>query len=181
MKNIVEVRTLREQLHAKISGIEKTSGIYCWWFKENAADQLLPQLRRLSPSEKDKIQTRVIEGTEYLALYFGISSKDLFSRFKWHILQTHSNSSIKYGTISTLRQTLSALLNKNLSVSEKCINDFMDENCYLEWEYNDSPDVIEKKELSSGQKCYPLNIQKNQTVSKDVRHELTSLRKKYKL
>jgi hypothetical protein len=49
MKNIVEVRTLREQLHAKISGIEEKSGIYCWWFKEDAAKQLLQQLP-LSPS-----------------------------------------------------------------------------------------------------------------------------------
>jgi hypothetical protein len=180
MKNIVEVRTLREQLHAKISGIEEKSGIYCWWFKEDAAKQLLQQLP-LSPSELNRIQTRVIEGIEYFALYFGISSKDLLSRFKWHISQNHTDSSVKYGTISTFRQTLSALLNKNQSVSEMCINDFMDENCYLEWEYNDSPDVIEKKELSSNDKCYPLNIQDNKTVSKDVRCKLTSLRKECKL
>ena len=175
MKNLIAVSTLYKQLVNRASGIESIPGIYCWWFKREAAQNLLAKLP-LTQKELAKIQEREIEGESYLALYFGIS-RDMLARAKWHILQKHSPSAVKHGTLSTLRQTLSALLGVDMSKSKDTVNDFIDSNCYWEYEYNANPKVIESTELSSTDKCYPLNIQENKTVSKEVIKVLSTLRK----
>ena len=178
MKNLIAVRILREQLECKSCGIEKQPGVYRWWFKEKAAQTLLENLP-LIQEELAKIQTQEIEGESYLALYFGIS-KDMLARAKWHTLQKHSPSAVKRGTLSTLRQTISALLGKDMSKSRDKVNEFMDDNCYWEWDYSKNPKAVENAELSSVDKCYPLNIQENKTVSNVVRKEITALRKLHK-
>jgi hypothetical protein len=179
MKNLIKVSLLREQLSSNCtSGIESMCGVYCWWFKTEVVQTLLVDLQ-LTPEEIAKIQKREIEGESYLALYFGIS-KDMLARAKWHILQKHSPSAVKHGTLSTLRQTLSALLGKDMSQSEHTVNEFIDCNCYWEWEYDESYKQRETDELSSTTKCYPLNIQENQTVNKEVCKKLSELRKQHK-
>ena len=176
MKNLIKVSILREQLSNRASGIEPLrGGVYCWWFKREAAQSLLAKLP-LTQEELAKIQAQEIEGESYLALYSGIS-RDMLSRAKWHILQKHSPSAVKHGTLSTLRQTLSALLGVDMSKSKDTVNDFIDSNCYWEYEYKANPKVIESTELSSTDKCYPLNIQENKTVSKEVIKALSTLRK----
>ena len=126
------------------------------------------------------IVRKEIEGTEYWALYFGISS-DMLARAKWHIAQEHRPSAVKHGTLSTLRNTLGALLGEDMSNSMKTVNDFMDNNCSWEWEYNDDPAEVEKAELSAeSANCYPLNIKSNKTVRSEVRKELRGLRRKHK-
>ena len=107
-------------------------------------------------------------------------SKDMLARAKWHVTQKDSISAIKRGFISTLRQTISALLDEDMSKSTGCINQLMDDNCYWEWEYDQSPENRESAELSSKNVCYPLNIKKNKTVKKDVIKCLMSLRKKHR-
>lgn len=179
MKNLIKVCLLREQLSNRTSGIEPLrGGVYCWWFKREAAQTLLAKLP-LTQEELAKIQAREIEGESYLALYFGIS-KDMLARAKWHTLQKHSPSAVKHGTLSTLRQTISALLGKDMSQSEGIVNEFINRNCYWEWEYDESYKLRETDELSSTAKCYPLNIQENKTVTKEVRERLSKLRKQHK-
>lgn len=179
MDNLIKVSSLRGQLADNSSGIEKRSGVYCWWFKTEGAKKILAQLS-LSPSECDMIARKEIEGTEYWALYFGISS-DMLGRAKWHIAQEHKPSAVKHGTLSTLRNTLGALLGKNMSKSMDIVNKFMDNNCYWEWEYNDDSAEVEKAELSAESgKCYPLNIKSNKTVRSEVRKKLRDLRRKHK-
>lgn len=180
MENLIKVSLLREQLSNRTSGIEPKRGVYCWWFKREAAQGLLVKLP-LPQEELAKIQEREIEGESYLALYFGIS-KDMLARAKWHTMQKHSTSAVKHGTLSTLRQTISALLGEDMSQSEDAVNEFIDSNCYWEWEweYPESYKLREIDELSSTTKCYPLNIQDNNTVTKEVRKELTKLRKQHK-
>lgn len=180
MENLIKVSTLREQLSNRTSGIKEKSGIYCWWFKREAAQTLLSKLP-LVQEELAKIQEREIEEKSYLGLYFGISS-DMLARAKWHIMQKHSPSAVKHGALSILRQTISALLGIDMSSSEEAVNEFIDSNCFWEWEYNknDSYKQTETEELSSTTKCYPLNIQMNKTATKDVRKELTKLRKQHK-
>lgn len=179
MENLIKVSTLREQLSNRASGIEPLrGGVYCWWFKREAAQTLLAKLP-LTQEELAKIQAQEIEGESYLALYFGIS-KDMLARAKWHTLQKHSPSAVKHGTLSTLRQTISALLGEDISQSEGTVNEFIDSNCYWEWEYDESYKLRETDVLSSTTKCYPLNIQENKTVTKEVRKELSKLRKQHK-
>ena len=180
MKNLSKVSLLRVQLMNGESGICNREGIYCWWFKKNSAEIILSKLG-LDESEIDKIQKRDIEGEEYWALYLGISN-DMLGRAKWHILQKHSVSAVKHGTLSTLRQSLSALLDIDMSCSEEVVNMFMDNNCYWEWEYTDK-DNAKKEEtnaLRSNDKCYPLNIQENLTVGKDIINKLKRIRKEHK-
>ena len=179
MENLIKVCTLRKQLSNKTSGIEKLPGIYCWWFKKEEAQKLLVNLP-LIPDELDKIQKRDIDGEEYWALYFGIS-KDMLGRAKWHITQKHTTSAVKYGTLSTLRNTIGSLLDKDmLSKSEEIVNRSMDDNCYWEWEYCQRFKKVELQELSSIDKCYPLNIQENKTVNKEVLKKLRYIRKLHK-
>ena len=174
MKYIESVKNLRTMIAQQRSPICKCSGVYRWWFKKDAALKLLatfPQLRI------NKLLHRKIDGEVYLALYYGISI-NLKQRAKWHICQHHTNSAVKSGYLSTLRHTLSALLGKDLSISEKCVNDFMDHNCYFEWDYSGNPQDEEKKELTQTTYCYPLNIQGNKSVSKSWLNTLIALRKK---
>lgn len=181
MENLIEVSLLRKQLSNRTSGIgSKCGGVYCWWFKRKVAEVLLEKLP-LTPEELAKIQEREIkgEGESYLALYFGIS-KNMLARAKWHILQKHSPSAVMHGTLSTLRQTLSALLGEEMSKSQDTVNEFIDINCYWEWEYDERYKQRETYELSSTTKCYPLNIQENQTVNKEVCKKLSELRKQHK-
>lgn len=179
MENLIKVSLLREQLSNRTSGIEpKRGGVYCWWFKREVAQTILAKLP-LTQEELAKIQARKIEDESYLALYFGIS-KDMLARAKWHTLQKHSPSAVKHGTLSTLRQTISALLGEDMSQSEGTVNEFINRNCYLVWEYDESYKLRETDELSSTTKCYPLNIQENKTVTKEVRKELLKLRKQHK-
>ena len=180
MDNLDKVSELRKSLENRTCVIKrKKSGVYCWWFKHEKAQALLMKLP-LTPDELSKIQRREIGGKEYWALYFGIS-KDMLGRAKWHITQKHSASAVKYGTISTLRNTLGALLGIDMSKSEKDVNDLIDESCYWEWEYAIDYKDREANELSSkDKKCYPLNIQENETVSEAVLTELRKLRREYK-
>lgn len=178
MENLDKVSELRKRLENRKSGIEKEGGVYCWWFKREIAQTLLKELP-LTQDEFSKIQRREIESEEYWALYFGIS-RDMLGRAKWHITKKHKPTAVKYGTVSTLRNTLGALLGKDMSDSEKSVNDLMDENCYWEWEYNKEYKVRETNELSSKDKCYPLNIQENKTISKEVLITLSRLRSLHK-
>lgn len=178
MQYLDKVSELRKRLENRTSGIEKEGGVYCWWFKREIAQTLLKELP-LTQDEFSKIQRREIESEEYWALYFGIS-RDMLGRAKWHITKKHKPTAVKYGTVSTLRNTLGALCGIDMSKSEKVVNDLMDENCYWEWEYDKEYKVRETNELSSKDKCYPLNIQENKTVSKEVLITLSRLRSLHK-
>lgn len=178
MNNIEKVSNLRQRIHARKFGVLPIPGIYRWWFCESDAKSIL---NKIGINCFGKIQKRVIDGETYYALYFGIS-KDLRSRFIWHISQKHSISNVKNGTLSTLRQTISAVLSKDMTRSETDVNNLMD-NCYLEWDYVDKPEEIEKDELSKSDYIYPLNIQNNVGVAKfdkQVLNTLKKLRKQHK-
>jgi hypothetical protein len=172
---IEKVNSLRK---TNYSSVNNEPGFYRFWFEENVAQQLLSKLLVVGTY---RIEKRTINDTCYWALYFGIS-KNLKDRAKWHISQKHTASAIKHGTISTLRHTLSALLDKDLSRSENDLNSFMDAYCYFEWDYAklDDAEELEKKKLSNAQSVYPLNIKDNKILAKDVKSILHKLRKEHK-
>ena len=179
MKNIESVAELRRLIVLRQLPIEKTSGIYRWWFKEAAAKSLVSKIPNATTAN---CQACVINGEKFVALYFGIS-KDLRGRIKWHISQNNTASAVKSGFLSTLRQTISALLPEEMTKSQDSVNKLMDEYCYLEWEYTQSKEEaenLETKELSQSRYAYPLNGAKNKTVSKEHVACLTKLRKEYR-
>lgn len=185
-KSVSDIRVSKD-------GIGREVGIYCWWFKDSCLESLLRKISidvDLDRLKKEKEQHKVIKGEAYTALYIGIAAgKDgILGRFKWHVEQNHSISNITKGYISTLRRTLSALLNFKLlknSIevnrnSQKILNAFIDENCVLEWSYYPKKskkdlEKIEDEIINSG--YFPLNIQGNQQISKDLREKLGDMRK----
>lgn len=178
MKNIDSIKNIRCDFRNKNITIKTLPGIYRWWFKEEGAMMILNQLPHV---DMNMIQKRKINDKTHFALYFGIS-KDLKGRIKWHTCQHHTTSSVKSGYLSTLRQTLSAFLNTDMSKSESILNEFIEENCYWEWDYtNTHQDAInkEKKELASSTYYYPLNISDNKSAPKEIICCVKDLRKKY--
>lgn len=175
--NISKVSLLRDN---KFKLIDKKPGFYRWWFKEEAAHRLIKEMKRWLP-EEDKFLTMDHEGDKYIALYFGIS-KDMRGRIRWHASQKHTSSNINKGFLSTLRQTLSALLETPMSMSYQTINDFIDNNCIWEWSYTNTKadaEVFEKKELSK-KYYYPLNVKDNNTICKNALKWLIGVRAEYR-
>lgn len=188
-----ENRKSVSDIRSSKNDIEKTVGIYCWWFRDDSFEVLLKRISKdidWKHLTDESLQHKMFNNVKYTALYVGIAAgKDgILGRFKWHIEQNHSISNITKGYLSTLRRTLSALLNfkllkssieVNLSSQEK-LNAFIDENCVLEWNYfpkksKKDLEKIEDEIINSG--YFPLNIQGNQQVSKNFRKKLGDMRK----
>ena len=171
------IKSVAELTNDNFEKVETCPGVYTWWFRSSCVNRLLMPLGTI---EKKRIQPQVIDGEEYCALYFGIA-KSCRQRARWHMAQHHSDSSVRSGYLSTLRQTLSALLGKDMTKAEQDVNDFIGKNCYWQWEYTatrEEAEKIEHDELSKN--YYPLNIQGNKVVPPDIIGTLKGLRKKYK-
>lgn len=186
-KPVYEIRSSKE-------GIGKDVGIYCWWFKDDCVESLLKKVSKdieWDRLAKEPLQHKKFGNVKYTALYIGIAAdkkKGILARFKWHIEQKHTVSNVSKGFLSTLRRTLSALngfkllknsTEVNLKSQEK-LNAFIDENCVLEWNYypgktKEELAAIEEGIINSG--YYPLNIQGNRQVSKELRKKLGNMRK----
>ena len=176
LKNLEKVSVLKQQIQQKSCSVPKSPGVYRWWFTEKDTQLLMkPFGNKLC---WNRIVQRKIDGATYYALYAGIS-KDLLGRIKWHATQKHSASAVKSGYLSTLRQSVSALLGKDQSKSEKCVSALL-EQCYWEWEDMQNPEVWEKQELQQPGYYYPINLQHNQSFPKQLQEKLSELRKCYK-
>ena len=109
-----------------------------------------------------------------------VIAKDLLQRIRWHACQKHSPSAVKHGFLSTLRQSISALLGLDQTMSAADVSDVL-EKCYWDWcptaTKGDAED-IEKEQLSS--EYFPINIQGNKSVDPAVIKRLKELRKKHK-
>jgi len=166
---IESVKKLRADIIAKKSSVPRNPGYYIWWFIEEDKDRLLNIFNGFVKNPAAKVTTidlrhQTLDGKEYYALYFGIATKDLRDRLKWHLgSPKHILSSIKSGFISTLRSTIASLLSQkpvSLQVEEKAVDDILD-SCYWEWHQSNTPKVEEQKELSRKDYIYPLNIADN--------------------
>ena len=173
--NRVSVKLLKEQ-DPRFTSIPKEPGIYRWWFPKETAQQLLSSIHGI---ETNRICKEVIQGEEYWCLYFGIA-KDLRQRIRWHACQKHTASAVKHGILSTLRQSISALLQLDQTMSTDKVSELL-ERCYWDWLSTASKEdakIIEKREISKG--YFPINIQENKSVAPTVLAQLKSLRKEHK-
>lgn len=171
------VRELRENL---VDETSKDPVIYMWWFRRDGASAIL----RAVGENVDNVNILhdKIDGADYLALYVG-KGKSCRQRFDWHIRQHHDERTVRHGFLSTLRQTLCALMGVNAVDGEAVVNRFIDLNCYLDWTCY--PDIseeelskLEEAKIASG--YFPLNIVANKTVPQEVRKPLRKLRIKAK-
>ena len=168
------VSKLRDDISRRQLDALPAPGFYTWWFDAEGTSVIL---HPLSGVDHSKVARRLIDGKEYFALYFGISS-NLQERIKWHVAQRHARSSVEHGTISTLRHTLGSLLGFPMIESENAVNEFMDKHCVLDYHNcttEDEAEQIETNMLRDG--YFPLNISKNVGVPKSIVSQLKQLRK----
>lgn len=172
------VSKIRRDISNKLFNESNAPGWYVWWFDEDGMKKILqPMIKEL---ELTKIACKKIGEKDYYALYFGIS-KELKGRIVWHVAQQHTPSTVESSSLSTLRQTLSALLRLPMTQSENAVNEFMDNHCILEYDYCKTLADAQQREKSTLINGYfPLNIQSNKGVPKQATSKLTQLRKKYR-
>ena len=174
--NRVSVGAVKAQ-DPRFRDIPKEPGVYRWWFPRDLAEKLLEPLAGVDTKQISK--KKIIDGKEYWCLYFGIA-KDLRQRIRWHACQKHSPSAVKHGFLSTLRQSISALLGLDQTMSAAAVSDVL-EQCYWDWcptVTKEKAEAIEKERLSN--EYFPINIQGNKEVDLSVIKQLKELRKKHK-
>lgn len=169
-----------------VTKVDKCPGIYRFWFDGlSMLDIWNPSNSKKLANLKSRCISTTVNDNRYFALYVGID-KDLRNRLRWHIDRGHPSNdhhsvrcvSHSPSTLSTLRQTLSALLRVDMTKSEKLVDDYMDRHCFVEWIYTGSHSiakVLETLLLSPiTNHIYPLNIDGNNNIDKGW------LRKQYK-
>ena len=156
-------------------------GYYKWWAPLTALNMLSKEL----DVELEDIDSDLEKNNDLYCIYVGIAVKgSLRARLNWHVNQKHRESTVKSGTLSTLRQTISSVVAHD-QYNEDKTNEFID---LLTIEYYELPfeiksietsneiHNIEKKLLSSHLRL--LNIQgNNHPKAKDIKRTLKALRK----
>lgn len=104
----------------------------------------------------------------YLCLYIGVAIKEsVRDRLNWHINQHHTENSIKSGTLSTLRRTLSSLVAGD-QYNETATNEVIDQ-MVVEYYVMDYPikselakiEILKIEDNEMDQHILPLNIMGN--------------------
>jgi hypothetical protein len=114
--------------------ITKEPIVYYWWFKTSCFNQLLSLAHE--EIEDEKITIKEMNNESFGLLYIGKGKNGHDRLIKYHILdsQNFHASGVENGRLSSLRQTLCGLLKLPMSLSKEAINDFMDQNCFVEFE-----------------------------------------------
>lgn len=166
-------------------------GWYKWWAPKKTIVKLLDSkyldknyLSCLLPI----LEHKNIEGEEYYYIYVGIAVKEsIRARLNWHINTHHTESSVKSGFLSTLRQSISSLAKKDQYAEEET-NKVIDtliveyETINLLMKDNKTKEKIKKIENSEMEKyVLPLNIQGNKNPNiQYFKKELKKVRKNAK-
>ena len=143
---IYKIMFKRTQL--KFINLPKDSGVYFWYISSEGASKLGIKVEKCFQKEN-----------KYL-IYIGLA-KSIKQRLEWHCFEKNRKSNIKSGFLSTLRQTLSALIVGNMNHSEKIINKFMDNYMEVEFEIRKDYKEYEKKLISEYN--LPLNLRGNKS------------------
>lgn len=158
--------------------ITKEPIVYYWWFKTACFSQLLSLLDE--ELDNEKIVIKEINNEPYALLYIGKGKNGHDRLIKYHIhdSQNFHNTGVENGRLSSLRQTLCGLLQLPMSSSKLQINDFMDQNCFVEYE-TCSIDELDKLEHDRIKKNYlPLNYQNTKGILTSKHRKILSQSKK---
>lgn len=126
--------------------IPSESGVYFWYVTESGA-------QKLGLDVQDCTQ----ENNLFL-VYVGLA-QNLNQRIDWHLNDSHSVSSIKSGFVSTLRQSLSALLVGEMVTSKEAVDHFMRTEMKFRYEICSSPKEREDSLIAAH--SLPLNLKGN--------------------
>lgn len=124
----------------------KESGVYYWYISKQGASRLGINIKECTFKEG-----------KYL-VYIGLA-KNLDNRLNWHYNDKHSPSSIRTGFVSTLRQTLSALLVGEMVTSKKIVDEFLRKEMRVEYEVCSNYKERELELIKSYN--LPLNLKNN--------------------
>lgn len=177
---MVKANELRNK--TSLSNIPDQPGYYKWYAERSELDRLLD---KLSVNYADIQNYLEVEGGLY-CIYVGIAVKEsLRKRLNWHINDPHTESRVKNGTLSTLRQSIASLIAAN-QYDARATNDFIDK---LRVEYFPSTNPIGSQEAqveihtiernAMKDHLYILNIQENKHIKAGpIKKDLRLLEKK---
>jgi hypothetical protein len=140
MEEIKDIRINDEVVLAKFQNVPKdlkSKGIYFWFADQKSIDTLLEPLA-CKLFDKHYV---IHDGKKLFLIYIGTAGtgkqklSNLNDRFKWHLTQKHSHSSIKHGSLSNFRLALSLLLKTKVEgeVAAQTVNEFMSKYLYISW------------------------------------------------
>ena len=163
-------KIIASSLSQQIRKIKKQPGAYRWWFPKEEAKELWKHFKNEMLEKNFELQEREIDGEPYIAMYYGISN-NMRNRICNHLFGPFRSS--------TFRKTLGSIIATNKDSMESLADkvDKLIDKCYWEYGYVDSKKEAENNETKELKKnAYPLNIDKNRTVTKDWKDYLTDLR-----
>ena len=176
---IVKAIELRNK--ENLQKIKKVPGYYKWWAKRTELDIILTELNVKFDDVKSSIETK----SGMFCIYVGIAvNEPVVDRLNWHVNDKHTESSVKYGTLSTLRQSIASILVHN-QYDKEATDNFID-TLEVEYFFNDNPikSTDAKNELTDIEKqllqehLRVLNIRdNNHPCAKEIKKELKRLRK----
>ena len=139
--------------------ITKEPIVYYWWFKTSCFDNLLCLLN--GEINIENIVTKKINNEDYGLLYIGKGKNGHDRLIKYHIFdsQNFHNSGVENKRLSSLRQTLCGLLQLQMSISKVAINEFMDQNCFVEFETCSLQELDNLEHQKIRNNYLPLNFQ----------------------
>ena len=149
-----ELRKIDNRRSERMKDVPERAGWYRWWAPKAVLERLLNDDMKELWSH---LQEGTFEGKPYFYIYVGITHSSLQDRLNWHVNQKHSESAVRTRYLSTLRQSISSLVDGNQKVWVKT-NDLIDK-LLIEYRVTDNPIEDENKELENY--VLPLNIQKN--------------------
>ena len=174
-----------EDIRNGVSQVEDKTGLYKWWCTREVLYYIANELDcNIENCSIEEIETEEIEtenNETLFCVYVGVAVKEtLKERIKWH-MGNHTDSSVKHKTLSTLKQSLSAILYHDMSPSLKGnLDDYMDQfYVSVNTDISEAQDIYaeEKRLLSEkGQPLYILNIQGNKH-EQSPKQKLKDLRK----
>ena len=142
----MEIKVMINRIQLKNINLPSEGGVYFWYVTKEGAQQLGININKCFCKNN------------YYLVYIGLA-KSIHQRLHWHAFDKHSISSIKSGFLSTLRQTLSALLVGNMNNAENIVNNFMNDNMVVDFEVR--PDYIEYEKNLISYYDLPLNLRNN--------------------
>jgi hypothetical protein len=158
--------------------ITKEPIIYYWWFKTTCFEQLLNLPHK--EIENKRITIKEINNETYGLLYIGKGKNGNDRLIKYHILdsQNFHSTGVKNGRLSSLRQTLCGLLQLPMSTSKKEINDFIDQNCFVEFETCSLIELDKLEHEKIRDNYLPLNYQNTRGILTSEHRKILSQSKK---
>ena len=181
MESLMIVKAIELRNKENLQKIKKLPGYYKWWAKRTELDVILTELNVKFDDVKSSIETK----SGMFCIYVGIAvNEPVVDRLNWHVNDKHTESSVKYGTLSTLRQSIASIVAHN-QYDKEATDNFIDK-LEVEYFFNDNPikSTDAKNELTDIEKqllqehLRVLNIRdNNHPCAKEIKKELKRLRK----